>query len=57
MGFDANVEFLRITFWQIIITAGPLLAVAQSKSTSTYSTPRMPSQIQTAAHRLPGLAC
>ena len=28
MGFDANVEILRITFWQIIMTAGPLLAVA-----------------------------
>ena len=28
MGFDANVEFLRIAFWQIIISAGPLLAVA-----------------------------
>ena len=28
MGFDANVEFLRIAFWQIIMTAGPLLGVA-----------------------------
>ena len=28
MGFDANIEILRITFWQIIMTAGPLLAVA-----------------------------
>ena len=28
MGFDANVELLRIAFWQIIITAGPLLGVA-----------------------------
>ena len=28
MGFDANVEILRITVWQIIMTAGPLLAVA-----------------------------
>jgi len=28
MGFDANVEFLRIAFWQIIMAAGPLLAVA-----------------------------
>ena len=27
MGFDANVEFLRIAFWQIIIAAGPLLAL------------------------------
>ena len=23
MGFDANVEFLRIAFWQIILAAGP----------------------------------
>ena len=28
MGFDANVELLRIAFWHIIMTAGPLLAVA-----------------------------
>ena len=28
MGFDANVELLRIAFWQIIMTAGPLLGVA-----------------------------
>ena len=28
MGFDANVEFLRIAFWQILIISGPLLAVA-----------------------------
>tara|TARA_X000000950_G_scaffold50689_1_gene59663 strand:- start:66 stop:332 length:267 start_codon:yes stop_codon:yes gene_type:complete len=28
MEFDANIELLRIAFWQIIITAGPLLAVA-----------------------------
>ena len=28
MGFDANVEFLRIAFWQILIAAGPILAVA-----------------------------
>ena len=28
MGFDENVEFLRIAFWQIILAAGPLLAVA-----------------------------
>ena len=26
--FDQNVEFLRIAFWQIIIAAGPLLAIA-----------------------------
>ena len=28
MGFDAHVEFLRIAFWQILITAGPLLGMA-----------------------------
>lgn len=28
MGFDANIEYLRIAFWQIILTAGPLLGVA-----------------------------
>ena len=28
MGFDANVEFLRMAFWQILIISGPLLAVA-----------------------------
>ena len=28
MGFDANVEFLRTAFWQILIISGPLLAVA-----------------------------
>ena len=28
MGFDENVEFLRLAFWQIILTSGPLLAVA-----------------------------
>ena len=26
--FDQNVEFLRFAFWQIIIAAGPLLAIA-----------------------------
>ena len=25
--FDQNVEFLRIAFWQIILAAGPLLAI------------------------------
>ena len=25
--FDQNVEFLRLAFWQIIIAAGPLLAI------------------------------
>ena len=28
MGFDANVELLRLAFWQIIMTAGPLLGMA-----------------------------
>ena len=28
MDFDSNVEFLRIAFWQIIMAAGPLPAVA-----------------------------
>lgn len=28
MDFDSNVEFLRIAFWQILMAAGPLLAVA-----------------------------
>ena len=25
MEFDANVEHLRLAFWQIILTAGPIL--------------------------------
>ena len=28
MGFDANVEFLRMAFWQILVISGPLLGVA-----------------------------
>jgi flagellar biosynthetic protein FliQ len=28
MGFDSNVEHLRLAFWQIVLTAGPILAVA-----------------------------
>ena len=28
MGFDTNVEFLRMAFWQIVVISGPLLAVA-----------------------------
>ena len=28
MGFDANIELLRIAFWKILMTAGPLLGVA-----------------------------
>ena len=30
MGFDENIELLRIAFWQIIMTAGPLLNVAMA---------------------------
>ena len=30
MGFDANVEFLRMAFWQILVISGPLLGVALS---------------------------
>ena len=28
MGFDANVEFLRMAFWQILVISGTLLGVA-----------------------------
>lgn len=28
MSFDSNVDFLQNMFWQIILTAGPLLMVA-----------------------------
>ena len=28
MDFDSNVELLKLAFYQIILTAGPLLAVA-----------------------------
>ncbi len=28
MEFDANVENLRLAFWQIILTAGPILGTA-----------------------------
>ena len=28
MGFDENVEFLRMVFWQILVISGPLLGVA-----------------------------
>ncbi len=28
MDFDANVELLRMAFWQILIISGPLLGVA-----------------------------
>ena len=28
MGFDANIDFMRYAFWQILLAAGPLLGVA-----------------------------
>lgn len=28
MEFDSNIEFLRLTFWQIVMAAGPILGVA-----------------------------
>jgi flagellar biosynthetic protein FliQ len=28
MEFDGNIEYLRLAFWQIIMTAGPVLGVA-----------------------------
>ena len=28
MGFDMNVEFLRMAFWQIVMVAGPVLLVS-----------------------------
>ena len=28
MDFDSNIGFLRQAFWQIIMTAGPILAIA-----------------------------
>ncbi|MBL6786617.1 MAG: flagellar biosynthesis protein FliQ [PS1 clade bacterium] len=28
MDFDTNIEFLRQAFWQIIMAAGPILAIA-----------------------------
>jgi flagellar biosynthetic protein FliQ len=28
MDFDANVDYLRLAFWHIILTAGPVLGVA-----------------------------
>ena len=28
MGFDMNVEFLRMAFWEIVMIAGPILLVA-----------------------------
>ena len=28
MGFDMNVEFLRMAFWQIVMVAGPIFLVA-----------------------------
>ena len=28
MEFDGNIEYLRLAFWRIIMTAGPVLGVA-----------------------------
>ena len=28
MGFDMNVEFLRMAFWQIVLVSGPILLTA-----------------------------
>ena len=28
MDFDANIEHLRIAYWNILVTAGPVLSVA-----------------------------
>ena len=28
MGFDMNVEFLRMAFWQIVVVVGPILLTA-----------------------------
>lgn len=28
MEFDANIGYLRLAFWHIVLTAGPVLAVA-----------------------------
>jgi len=28
MDFDTNIEHLRVAFWNIVLTAGPVLAVA-----------------------------
>ena len=28
MAFDQNVQYLSLAFWQVIMTAGPILAVA-----------------------------
>ena len=30
MEFDSNIEYLRLAFWQIIMTSGPVLGVALS---------------------------
>ena len=30
MEFDSNIEYLRLAFWQIIMTAGPVLGGALS---------------------------
>jgi flagellar biosynthetic protein FliQ len=28
MDFDTNIEYLRLAFWQIVLTAGPVLGTA-----------------------------
>ena len=28
MAYDQNVQYLSLAFWQIIMTAGPILAIA-----------------------------
>jgi len=28
MGFDQNIEFIRLAYWQILVTSGPLLLIA-----------------------------
>ena len=28
MEFDSNIEYLRLAFWQIVTTSGPILGVA-----------------------------
>ena len=30
MAYDQNVQYLSLAFWQIIMTAGPILAIALS---------------------------
>ena len=28
MAYDQNIQYLSLAFWQIIMTAGPILAIA-----------------------------